>query len=63
MIYGGAKCLIKSKKHGVVYLTVKDGTCTIKQDDDLIRLERVQLRELANDIIQSLDDLEAGKLA
>lgn len=62
MIYGKAVCRIQDRDINT-YLTVADGTCTIKQGEDIIRLSREGLRELANDALQSLDELEAGKLA
>lgn len=67
MLYGKISCHIADQTHGNVRLTVADGTSTIRQDrdghGDIIRLSRSALRELANDALAALDELEAGKAA
>jgi hypothetical protein len=62
VICGKIECKV-ADQFGEVHLTVAGRTCYIKQNSDLIAMSRKALRELATDIIQSLDDLEAGKAA
>ncbi|HQS70035.1 MAG: hypothetical protein B7Y36_08435 [Novosphingobium sp. 28-62-57] len=58
MIYGKATTKIESE-WGAVYLTVTGVTCTLKQGEDLIRLELDQLNELARDIDEAIAELAA----
>lgn len=54
--YGKAVTKIESE-YGAAHLTVTGSVCSLKQGDDLIRLNLPELRELAADIDEAITEL------
>lgn len=57
MIYGKATCAIDSE-HGRLHVTVTGEVTSLKQGDDLIRLTLDEVRELAQDLLDAIEELE-----